>query len=307
MGKKVSMEQDVEQYWPQHKVFFLATLVLFPDKLTVRALDPWFFRPYFNFTSDSNFGSGRHKDPSLDWVIIMLDDYQNKGYIKYNKADSLYKITEIDTKKATKDLVQYLKKWQHNKLLSLPAFKPPDTAHQQALLLDAVVRAYANYQNEPRITLEDVYGKHGDYAYEPPFWELVLSYQLLDNRVKIKYMDYGRRTDGLYDDNAQPLVDFKITDKELVSLVEQRVAQKATPLPPTAPASIVVAQPMVGANDAELQSVTVAMTVAGVIYAKLGDEKRLIKRVRPDSAPYNFFDYTAWPPEPRCPTRHYSD
>lgn len=55
----------MEQFWNEHKVFFLATLVLFPDKLMGQQLDPWFFRPYFNFVYSNNFGNSRDLDTDL--------------------------------------------------------------------------------------------------------------------------------------------------------------------------------------------------------------------------------------------------
>src|SRR5690606_7715862 len=120
----------------------------------------------------------------LDFIELELEEYQKAGYLKYEKTHALYKISEINTQKATGDLTEYLKKWQHNELLSLPASKPPDAAHQQTLLLSAVAQACANNQKEPRITLQDVYGEPGSYTYTPPFWELVLACQLLDKKVK---------------------------------------------------------------------------------------------------------------------------
>ncbi|MEX0881427.1 MAG: hypothetical protein WDZ34_00895 [Candidatus Saccharimonadales bacterium] len=204
------MKQDEEQYWPQHKVFFIATLALFPDKLNGHELNQLFYRPYLVGDNPS-------------FTQLKLEEYRKAGYLKYEKPGALYKITDINTEKATKDLTQYLKKWQHNELLWLPADKPPDATYQQTLLIDAIARVYAN-QKEPRITPKDVYGKPNSDTYKPPFWELVLSCQLLDKKVKIKYMDYDRRIDGLYDDKHQPVVEFKLINKEF----EQAVARRAT-------------------------------------------------------------------------------
>lgn len=209
MNMEIKMKS--EQYWEQHKVFFVATLALFPDRLNKHEVDPWFYRPYFV-----------GKDP--DFIGLELEEYQKAGYLKYKKAHALYSISEIDAQRAADDLTEYLKKWWRNELLSLPADKPPDSAYQQTLLLNAIARAYTNHQKEPRITLQDVYGEPSSYTYKPPFWELVLYYQLIDKKVEIKYMDYDRRIDGLYDYNAQPVVDFQIISKGL----EQSVMQLAT-------------------------------------------------------------------------------
>jgi hypothetical protein len=255
----------MELYWSQHKVFFIATLVLFPDRLNGHEVNQWFYRPYF--VSD---------DP--DFIEIELEDYQKAGYLKYEKPSSLYKITDIDTEKAKKDLMLYLKQWQHNELLALSANKPPDPVRQKELLLAAIVHDYPDHKNEQRITLEDVYGKPNSYAYKPPFWELVLAYQLLAKKIKITYMDYDRRDDGLYDDGGQPTADFKIIDKELISLIEQQVAQKAEHSPPIMPANIVAEQLKSELASCEahvfMRGLDVCITIAGdKIYAiaKLGN------------------------------------
>ena len=218
------MKQAAKLYWSQHKVFFIATLVLFPDDLNGHEVNQWFYRPYF-----------AGDDPTF--IEIELEDYRKAGYLKYEKPGSLYKITDIDTQKAAKDLMQYLKQWQRNELHALSATKPPDAMRQKELLLAAIVRDYTDHKDVQRITLEGVYGKPDNNAYKPPFWELVLAYQLIDKKIKITSMDYGKREDGLYDDDRQPAVDIKIVDKELAGSVEQ----KAKSLPHTTLTGIVAA------------------------------------------------------------------
>lgn len=275
MWENLIMNQVTKLYWPQHKVFFVATLVLFPDRLTTQPLDPWFFRPYFNFAYSNNFDEGLNKeDPGLGWVATMLDEYKKAGYIEYEKENSLFKITIVDTKKAKKDLKDYLKHWQLNGLHALSATKPPDASRQREMLLSAIIRDYLEHKDVQRITLEDVYGSSDKYTYRPPFWELVLSYQLLDKKVKIVSMDYGRRDDGLYDDGSQPAIDIKIVDNELASIVEQRAA-------------LLLRSPM----EKESKSSALTMTTEGIVYVNFANKKYLIKKVRRDSAPYNFLDY----------------
>ncbi len=264
-----------KQYWSQHKIFFIATLVLFPDKLTERPLDPWFSSPFFNFAYSNNFDEGLNKDdPTLELATVILDDYKRDGYIKYKKVNGLYEIIGMDIKKAERDLVQYLQQWQHDELLAISAGKPPDPERQKELLLAAIVRDYSNHKNRQRITLEDVFGKPGSHAYKPTFWELVLSYQLLDKKIEITYMDYGKREDWLYNDDYQPTVELKIVDQDLASSIKRQSAS-AQFTPP----------------DNEPQSVSIAMTTEGAVYANIANNKHLIKKLRRDSAPYNFMNY----------------
>lgn len=148
MWVKTSMKQTTKLYWPQYKVFFLGTLVLFPAKITEKFLDPWFSSPYFNFLYDKDLDKD---DPNLDWAAVVLDEYKKGGYIKYEKVDGLFKITSVNTTKAKKELTQYLKQWQRNELLALKANKPPDAARQNELLLAAIVRAlyYLSWLSAP--------------------------------------------------------------------------------------------------------------------------------------------------------------
>jgi hypothetical protein len=251
-------------YWPQHKVFFVATLALFPERLNGHEVNQLFYRPFF-----------AGDDPQF--IEIELADYQKAGYLKYEKPKSLFKITAIDTEKAKKDLLGYLGQWQRDELVALSANKPPDAVRQKELLLASIVRDYANHKNEHRISLENIYGKPSGYAYKPPFWELVLSYQLLDKKIEITYMDYDRRDDGLYDDNSQPTAEFKIIDTGLLSSVKQQTSF----IKPLAPV----------ASDSKPRRATIGMTVDGLVYAEFTKEKHHVKKLRRDSAPYNFMSH----------------
>jgi hypothetical protein len=269
----------MELYWPQHKVFFIATLALFPDRLNGHEVNQWFYRPYCA-------GDDPH------FIEIELEDYQKAGYLKYEKPGSLYKITGIDTGKAKKDLLEYLKQWQHNELGTPSASKPPDAVRQKELLQAAIVHDYPDHKNEQRITLENVYGKPSDYAYRPPFWELVLSCQLLDKKIVITYMDYDRREDGLYDDGGQPTVDFKIVDEELLSWVEQQAAQITKRVPSTALPSIVTPPPK---SNTDTQRAWIRMPDKHV-FAELGngDKHQITKQkkgLRTDLAPYSLIKF----------------
>lgn len=232
----MNIDHKNEHYWPQHKVFFVATLVLFPEKLNGHEVNEWFYKPYF-------IGKGQ------DVIELELKEYQKAGYIEYEKPGVLFKITSVDTNKAAKDLTLYLKEWQQGNLYSLAANKPPDPDHQRQLLLDAIVQARANHQSNPRITLEDVYGKPDDYKYEPPFWELALSYHLVDHKAEIVAIGYDQRKSGLYNEDAEPFAEYKIVDKAQLNVINRKLARKKKP---TAPPSIVQSKPEPEARDAEV-------------------------------------------------------
>ncbi len=200
---------DMERFWPQHKVFFVATLSLFPEKLKGYAVNPWFYRPYFIAEE-------------LDVIKIELEDYKNAGYLKYKEVDGLYEISDIDTQKATDDLIDYVDKWQSDKLILNSMIKPAKPSRQHEFLREALVRAYRlNPGDQLRITLEDIYGSPNSDSFGTPFWELVLSLQLSEQpSAMITRIDYDRGMDGLYVDDAQPFADIKITNPELLRSIE---------------------------------------------------------------------------------------
>lgn len=263
------MNRTSELYWSQHKVFFLATLALFPDKLNGHEVNQWFYSPYF--AGDEKF------------IAIELEDYRKAGYLKYEKPAALFKITSINSKKASDDLLEYLKKWQRNDLLVLSASKPPDPSHQNELLQNAIVEVSANHQHQPRITLKDIYGEPSSFNFDPPFWELVLSYALFTNKVNIKAIGYDQKANGLYDDSAMPFIEYELSDKELQRLVKQQSAVLASVNLMTAGQSI------------NAQRVWLTMPDKH-IFAEVGDGTKYsitkqTKGLRTDLAPYSLMKH----------------
>lgn len=205
-----------KQYWPEHKVFFIATLALFPARLIGVPITEIFYKPYF-------------PRDEIEFIEMMLDEYRKNDYIEYKNSDEyVYKITEINTQKAKSDLKKYLKAWQQNKLEVIAAHKPPDLDHLQDLLNKAITQAYAHrHQEQPRITLLDIFGSSDNYDYRPPFWELVLSFSLLDQKADVLTIGYDRSESYIYKSNSQPFIEYKITDKVLLGVI--KLNEDATP------------------------------------------------------------------------------
>ncbi len=206
----MKMEIETEYYWPQHKVFFLATVALFPENLKDFIVTLLFYRPYF-------------ANDDIDLIELTLKEYEKDEYIKYEKLSTgEFKINEVDTNKATDDLIDYLEKWQNNKLVLLAAKKTEDAQHQQKLLLEALTRAYKRSpSNQLRITPEDVYELPNNDIFGTPFWELMLSLQLSEQpSAVLTHIAYDRHMDGLYINGTQPFADIKITSPELLRSIE---------------------------------------------------------------------------------------
>jgi len=197
---------NMEEYWPQHKIFFIATLSLFPEQLRDMVVTEVFYKPFFA-KDDSRF------------IELTLMEYEKDGYLKYEESGEYgWKITEINAQKASDDLIEYLDRWQSNELRLLSIKKPADSSQQQKFLYEALVGAYKlTPGDELRLTLDDIYESPRTDIFGTPFWELVLSMQFSEHpKANITHIGYDRSEDGLYKDDAQPYVDFKITNQELL-------------------------------------------------------------------------------------------
>lgn len=197
-------------YWPRHQVFFVATAALFPELLKGKLITLHFYRPYF--ASDNERA-----------IEVTMEEYRKLGYIEYEpKGDCTYLITDVHVHKAVDDLRDYLDKWQRDRLKLLSAQKPATHNKQQELLYKALAKCYSIEPGErQRITLEDIYGSPNSDIFGAPFWELVLSTQESDKPVAvIENIAYDRSMSGLYADDAQPFVDLKITDQQLLRSLE---------------------------------------------------------------------------------------
>ena len=214
------MEMKTQAYWPQHKVFFLATLALFPEKLVGMTVEPIFWWPYFEPISRA-VGYDYGED-DFDHFRAMLFYYQRDGYLTYEQTPhDLFKIKSVNSQKAKDDLTSYLKKWQDGRLTTNSATKPPDVSYQQELFIEALRLTKDKHQSEPRITSSDIYGDLSKLDYDPPFWELLLSQQILDKVLEITFMDYGRGLNGIYSEEALPFAELNITDKKLLNDIDR--------------------------------------------------------------------------------------
>jgi len=214
------MNMDMYMYWPQQKVFFLATLALFPDKLVGKIVEPIFWWPYFEPITRA-IGHDYDED-DYKHFRAMLFYYQQDGYLTYEQTpDKLFKIKSVYSKKAKNDLIAYLKKWQDGQLNDDNASKPPDVSHQQELLTRAIIFANDKHQSKPRIQPSDIFGDVSKLDYEPPFWELVLSSQLLDDNIEIADINY-ERSSGLFYKTSQPYVDIRVVGDELLKLLKRK-------------------------------------------------------------------------------------
>jgi len=226
----------IEIYKTQREVFILGVLALFPEKLEghIFSADCGGIYKYL-FTSRSN-----------DHLFEELMEYQEKGYFRFEEKTDVelgidcmgrctivpfgYHISGVNSQKATDDLIEYLKKWELGDLTTGEATKPADFLHQQDIFFSALAGAYGK-NKKPIIKWSDLYGEVFSYRDHtlPPFWELLFWNQLVDSRLAITKMDYGKakskENHKLY---KQPFAELIIKDQALL----QRVTQALDPEKP---------------------------------------------------------------------------
>ncbi|HVW23333.1 MAG TPA: helix-turn-helix domain-containing protein [Candidatus Saccharimonadales bacterium] len=198
----------MEQYWPQHKVFFLATLSLFPERLLDTVITVLFFKPYF--AADN---------PEV--IELTLMEYAKIGYIEFQKlSNGEFKITKTNSLLATDDLTEYIDYWKNNQLSLLEAHKPETSDELNRRLFLALAKSYKPDSNQVRVLHEDVFSTDKSQIYGKAFWETVLSLQFTDLKAKVINIGYDRSMSGLYGDNPQPYIDFEITDQKFLRSIE---------------------------------------------------------------------------------------
>lgn len=100
-----------------------------------------------------------------------------------------FKITDIVKTKFYDELVVYLTKYQQDELTTGHETDPENFEGQQHKLWDAVAKDI-QHGNKPTIKQTDVWQTPTGHE---TFWELILTYQLLTNEIKIANMGYNDR------------------------------------------------------------------------------------------------------------------
>jgi hypothetical protein len=199
---------NMKMYWPQHKVFFLATLSLFPERLQDTVITVLFFKPYF--AADN---------PEV--IELTLMDYAKEGYIEFQKVSKgEFKITKTNSLLATDELTEYLDEWKNNQLNLLEAHKPEASEVLIQRLFSAIAKSYNPSNKQVRVLHEDVFSTDKSQVFGNPFWETVLSLQFTVLKAKVLNIGYDRSMNGLYQNAPQPYIDFEITDQKFRRSIE---------------------------------------------------------------------------------------
>lgn len=177
----------ITSYYPQHKLYFLAMISLFPERLKDFVVTEIFFKPFFAHDN---------------WQVIelTLQEYQKEGFLEFKKLGHYeWQITELNSGLATDTLIEYLDNWSADKLQLQSIKKPLNSLKQQALLRKALANAYRDTrEKELRLTLEDIFGEPNSDYFGTTFWELVLFMHFSDKPIaKIQNIGYDRSESGL--------------------------------------------------------------------------------------------------------------
>lgn len=248
-----------ETYWPQAKLYFYATCALFPERLigNLSAQELTEYVPYY-FTVDeqTNELEQLKQEGLMDFTVSLTDD------------DSVeYSITHLNSSKFLSVLKEYLARYRNDELIGSARFKSGAfSANNDQLMkyMDSTTR------EEPIVNPTNIWSNWTSFGSERfPFWEAVLSYQLVDAKGEI--LDLGSSTDrsSSYSKEAWPFVRIKRFDKE-----QQR------------PSKVAKSAESVTGEWAELK------IDGNTVHIRLDSGKRYkLKKFRTDSAPLNFINY----------------
>lgn len=288
---------ETEEYRSRYEVYLYGICALFPGKLNGRILSADYLGSYIEyfplFTDENQVKALKEYEARKMFKVEFLETRKSRessalDALEKLNTDSLiddkhrykFRITDIDQNKFKANLVEYLQKFSEDKLTikSLPV--KPEAPEVLKRRLHAFIEK--THRKRPKVTLYDIWPNEGDRnVLLNPFWELILSSELIFHEIKI------------YDIGEFPVLDKKVgSGSESLPYTEVENRKKAPPSkpePPNTSANIVASRAV---SDEELQTVTVGMSTSGTIYAELPNGvKRQIKTVRRDSSHYNFMNY----------------
>jgi len=257
---------EIETYWPQEKLLFIATCALFPDRILDNPLQP---DPLSSILSVP------------DEQLEKLNEYASEKMLEFvigqdNIGSTQYSIKKVDQSKFHEMMINYLEKFRNDELLAKPSEKPEQYKELQGKLYQ-----YLLHSNRlkpivnPYNIWPDWYKGYGNIR---PFWEIVLSSSELSPKttrtINIGYQEV--ETTGFGENPPASFAEIEIIDNKLLT-----VALEINP----------------SSNQVSKHGTFTSQVIIDiedkVLYALIdrGKKKIPIKRFRTDSPLFNFMHY----------------
>lgn len=249
-----------ETYWPQAKLYFYATCALFSERLMSRSLSSQqlieYIPYYFNVDEQINELEQLKQEGLLDFTVSRTND-----------TGAEYSITRVNSNKFLSVLKKYLESYRNNELMGGAGFKPDTFAANNDQLMKYVG---STTRKEPIVNPANIWSDWTSFSSERfPFWEAVLSYQLIDAKGEILTLGHSVDNGSPYSKETRPFVRIKRLDEE-----------QQHPSTMTKPAE------SISGEWAELK------IDGNTVHIRLDSGRRYrLKKFRTDSAPLNFINY----------------
>lgn len=191
-----------ETYWPQNKLYFYATCALFPGKLLDTPLSSQQFKDYIPYYW------------SVDEQIKELEQLKQVGLLditisRIDDSNAEYSIAKIDSNGFISILKEYLERYRNDELIGETGYTFVANNDQLMVYLNSSTR------DEPAVNPANIWDNWTSFDnHRFPFWEVVLTFQLIDVRGEITALGYSGKSNSSYEE-ARPFVNVKVFKKEL--------------------------------------------------------------------------------------------
>lgn len=191
---------EINQYWPQEKLFFIASCALFPDKVISSPIKPDFLSVELSVEDEK---------------LKELKSYASKGMLKFiiDKDDNnktQYTISSVDQAKFHTMMVEYLKKFRNDELLTSPYKKPESFGALRDRLVQYLLHSERSI---PLINAYNIWPNWLGYGSVYPFWEIILSPAMLSGDIKVHNIGHSS-IDDINGSISVPFAEIEVINKK---------------------------------------------------------------------------------------------
>ncbi len=196
------MDMEIQDYWPQDEIFFIANCALFPKRVTNSQLA-------INQESIDMFG--------YDEKQKILDEYKSKKMLEFevisdSNGEKKYLISNIDQSKFKTKLTEYVEKFRNDELITSPYKKPAIFIELQGLFNQYLLHTK---RTNPIINPYNIWPNWNNFGNIFPFWEIILSSAILSHDIKIKKIGHYPTIRNVNSDLYVPFAEVEIINPEI--------------------------------------------------------------------------------------------